>query len=159
MIYDLDLVNALKDVMVKRKMTLAVAESVTSGHLQAAVSAATEASSFFQGGITVYNLGQKTRHLNIEPISALSCDCVDLSVAEQMALEVNRLFVSNYGLATTGYASRVPEKDVHEIFAYYAIADGKKILRSGRISSAKPEGVEVQIDYANQALRILLDAL
>lgn len=81
MLYNQHILNAIKEVMVERKKTLSVAESVTAGHLQAAFSAATEASRFFQGGITVYNAGQKCRHLNIEPIYAMKEDCVSENVA------------------------------------------------------------------------------
>lgn len=154
--YDLDVVNEIMELMTKKKMTLAVAESVTSGHLQAALSAATTASSFFQGGITAYNLGQKTRHLNIEPISALEADCVDEFVAQQMAIEVNKLFLSNYGIATTGYASKVPEKDVNEIYLFYAFTEGNQVVASGRVDSTAAEGVDSQIFYAREILRLFL---
>lgn len=65
MLYNIDTLNKIKDFLIEGKQTLAVAESVTSGHLQAAFSAATLASKFFQGGITAYNIGQKSRHLFI----------------------------------------------------------------------------------------------
>ena len=81
MLYDENLVNTIKDILCQRKQTIAVAESVTAGHLQAALSSAVEASHFFQGGITAYNLGQKCRHLQVNPISAEGCNCVSEEVA------------------------------------------------------------------------------
>lgn len=69
-LYNMSAINSIRDYVLENKQTLAVAESVTSGHLQAAISVAENASSFFQGGITAYNLGQKCRHLNIEPLHA-----------------------------------------------------------------------------------------
>ncbi len=76
MLYDQDITNNIKDLLSTQKLTLSVAESVTAGHLQAAFSSTVEAAKFFQGGITAYNAGQKTKHLNIEPIAALEDDCV-----------------------------------------------------------------------------------
>lgn len=152
MLYDLKVIDEVRDIMVSMKKTVAVAESVTAGHLQAAFSAATEASLFFQGGITAYNLGQKCRHLNIEPILAGATDCVSQSIACDMALAASKLFCSEYGISITGYAKTVPEKGLNEIFAFYAISRDGKILHAEKLSSAKPEGVDVQIDYAAQVM-------
>ena len=41
MLYDQDIINNIKDLLAKEKLTLSVAESVTAGHLQAAFSSAT----------------------------------------------------------------------------------------------------------------------
>ncbi|MCW3120886.1 MAG: CinA family protein [Flavipsychrobacter sp.] len=70
---------------IKRKVTVAVAESVTSGFIQLLLSNAKNAQSFFQGGITAYNGAQKTRHLQIEPIYALDCNCVSQDISIEMA--------------------------------------------------------------------------
>lgn len=152
MLYNLDLLNGIKDAMVEKQMTLSVAESVTSGHLQAAFSAATEASRFFQGGITVYNAGQKCRHLNIEPIYALKEDCVSENVASQMALEVNKLFLSDIGIGITGYASVVPETGIHELYAFFAIARQNRVVLTKKIMSTKNDSVAAQLDYTQQVV-------
>jgi PncC family amidohydrolase len=152
MIYDLQIINAIKDHMVNKRLTLSVAESVTAGHLQAALSAADEASRFFQGGITAYNAGQKCRHLNIEPIYALQDNCVSEKVSCQMATEVNKLFISDYGIGITGYATKVPEVGVNDLFAFFAIASGNRILVAKKIATNKESSVDVQIDYTTQVL-------
>src|SRR5688500_8119093 len=92
--YNEKVVNEIGGYLLKQEFTIAAAESVTSGHLQAALSMGIDASSFLQGGITVYNAGQKTRHLNIEPVHAQKVNCVDARVAAQMAVEVNKMFLS-----------------------------------------------------------------
>jgi nicotinamide-nucleotide amidase len=57
------IVDKAGQLLMKKKNTIAVAESVTSGNIQAVLSLAKDATAFFQGGITVYNIGQKCRHL------------------------------------------------------------------------------------------------
>src|SRR5688572_31469658 len=104
MLYNEEAIENIKAILVDRELTLSVAESVTSGHLQAALSSAKDATKFFQGGITTYNAGQKCRHLNIEPISALENNCVTEKVACEMAAQVSRLFISDVGISSTGYA-------------------------------------------------------
>lgn len=49
--------KSIQKQLVNRKETLAVVESVTAGSLQAAFSLAENATEFFQGGLTVYNIG------------------------------------------------------------------------------------------------------
>ena len=158
MLYNENVVNTIKDILCQRKQTIAVAESVTAGHLQAALSSAIEASHFFQGGITTYNFGQKCRHLGVDPITAEGCDCVSEEVASTMALHVNTLFTSQYSIAITGYAAKMPEKELNELFAWYAIVFNNQVLRSERLSTAK-ERVEAQVDYTNQVLQKFLEAL
>lgn len=152
MLYDKKIIDNIKDILAEQKLTLSVAESVTAGHLQAAFSSATEASKFFQGGITAYNAGQKTKHLNIEPIAAMEDDCVTEKVACEMALQVNKLFISHYGIAITGYATKMPEKGLNELYAFFAIAKGNEIVLTKKIRSNKEDTVEAQVDYTSQVI-------
>ena len=152
MLYDEKIIEKIKTILVKRKLTLSVAESVTSGHLQAALSTAKDASKFFQGGITAYNAGQKCRHLNIEPIAALENNCVTEQVACEMATQVNKLFISDFGIAITGYAARLPEQGINDLFAFFAITQNQKILLSEKITTGEQEGIDAQIDFTNQVM-------
>jgi nicotinamide-nucleotide amidase len=157
--YDREVVERIKDILISRNETLAVAESVTAGHLQAAISSATNASKFFQGGMTVYNIGQKTRQLNVEPIHAESHNCVSDRTAVQMALTINKKFLSDYGISITGYASPMPEAGVDVLFAWFCIVHKNEIAVSRKISCDKTDSVEVQINYTNQVLRALEELL
>jgi nicotinamide-nucleotide amidase len=157
--YDLKRIGAIKDYMLKNKQTLSAAESVTSGHLQAALSLADGASDFFQGGITVYNLGQKTRHLDVDPIMALSCNCVSPETARQMTCHVTALFISNWGISITGYAAPVPELEIKDLFAFYAISFEGKIKAEGKLTSAKTNILDVQVGYTNAMLEAFANVL
>jgi nicotinamide-nucleotide amidase len=153
-----DIIQSISNILIERQQSIAVAESVTSGHLQVALSAAMDAVKFYQGGITAYNLGQKSRHLQVDPIHATACNCVSEQVAGEMALEVCGLFTSDWGLAITGYASKVPESN-NELFAYYAICYAGKILQSGKIEPPDGEPEQVQSFYAKELLTSLEAAL
>lgn len=157
--YNMEVISSVKDYMLHHRQTVAVAESVTSGHLQAALSLATEASGFFQGGITAYNLGQKSRHLRVNPIHATACDCVSEIVADEMALHAVTMFSSDWSIAITGYASPLPENGVHDLFAFYSIGFKNEIIRRGRIESEDNGAFKVQVYFANEVLRIFLESL
>lgn len=81
-----DIIQSIGNILIERQQSIAVAESVTSGHMQAALSTAPDAAKFYQGGITAYNLGQKSRHLHVEPIHATASNCVSDQVAHEMAM-------------------------------------------------------------------------
>lgn len=155
MIYNEETINLIKDILVNNEETIAVAESVTAGHLQAAFSLAIEAAKYFQGGITVYNLGQKARHLHIDPIMGNRVNCVAEKVAHTMAIEVSKLFSSDFGVAITGYASIVPECEKEGLFAYFALSYKHKIVLTERLTDTEKHPYEVQVCYTKQVIEKL----
>lgn len=157
--YDIELLNKIKDRLVQKQASLAVAESVTAGHLQAAFSAAMDASKFFQGGITTYNLGQKARHLKVDPVECERVSCVSQRIAESMALGVCNLFSSDYGIATTGFASIIEECKDEGLYAFVAFAASNKIVFTEKIKATETDPVEVQMYYANTVIKMLLSFL
>jgi len=151
--FDQELIDSIRNYLMKSKKTVAVAESVTSGNVQAAISLAKDASMFFQGGITTYNLGQKARHLLVEPTHAMECNCVSKKVSEEMALAVSKMFSSDYGLATTGFASKVPEAGIEKLYAFLSVAKNGKILGTHKVNAKEVDVKEVQDQYTNELLR------
>jgi nicotinamide mononucleotide (NMN) deamidase PncC len=87
-LFDKNLLIRIGKYLKRKEETLAVAESVTAGLVQYAFSNVPDATQFFQGGLTAYNVAQKFKHLQVEPIHALAVNCVSQLVAEQMALQV-----------------------------------------------------------------------
>jgi len=151
--FDLDLINNIRDLLIEKGQTVAVAESVTSGHLQVAFSLAEKASSYFQGGITAYNIGQKSRHLQIDPIHGQQVDCVSEKIAQQMADHVCYLFAADWGLGITGYATKVPEQGIHQLFAYYAISKNCQTMAHGKITvGEEADPMAVRYYFTNQLL-------
>jgi nicotinamide-nucleotide amidase len=143
--------------------TLAVAESLTAGNVQARVGAISGASNYLVGGITTYSLAQKVKHLGVDRAAAKRVNSVSAAVAEQMARGACVLFGSDIGAATTGYAEPSPENGVTDPFAWWAIAfrgaRGKFTLRHGRIECPGCSRVEAQEIVADAVLAELTDWL
>src|SRR5690606_2669144 len=156
--FDHKVIHKIRDYFLEKKETLSAAESVTSGLMQTALALAPDASRFYQGGITAYNLGQKYKHLSVEPISAENCNCVSQDVARQMALSVCGLFSSEWGIGITGYSIPVTESG-NKLFAFYSISYKNKIVLHKKITSTKEEIFEVQRGYVNAILKDLLKLL
>jgi len=84
--------------------TVSVAESLSGGLVCDSFVKTSGASKFFKGGVVTYSLESKHNLLNI-PIDLLKrTNCVSQQVSEMMAEQVAKLFVSDYGISTTGYA-------------------------------------------------------
>lgn len=144
--------------LLTRHETIAVAESVTGGLLQFALSSVENAAQLFQGGITAYNTAQKFKHLQVEPIHALNVNAVSQQVSDEMAIHVQQLFASSWGLGITGYASPVPESG-NKIFAHFSIAYGTKIMCSEKLDGKGEKPSDVQHYYTQIILTNLYDLL
>ena len=137
--------------LIARNQSIAVAESVTAGLMQYGFSTIKDSSSFFQGGITVYNVGQKVKHLHVEPIHAIKVNCVSGQVVTQMAVNVCQMFCSTWGIASAGYASPVPESGM-QIFAFYAIVKEGRMIFTDRITLPEGDPSDYQPAYALQII-------
>lgn len=154
----------LKALLLGRpRLTLAVAESLTCGRVQAQIGAISGASGFFLGGLTAYTLEQKVRHLGVNRVTAKRVNAVSAEVAEQMARGVCGLFGSDLGLATTGYAEPSLQDGVADPFAWWAVAHRRRgrfvAVRSGRIECPGEPRTETQAIVAEAALAELVEYL
>lgn len=146
--------------------TLGVAESVSSGRVQTRATAHTGSSEFFLGGITAYTLEGKVKHLGVNRREAEACNCVSALIAEQMARGACRLFGSDVGVATTGWAEPSPADGVEEPFAWWALVHlrGSTDLHveTGRVDAPHATRVDAQALIAdtlvNRLIRYLQNA-
>ena len=144
------LIRELKTLCLSQQpaLRLAVAESLTGGRVQAAITAVSGASGFFLGGITAYSVDQKVKILGVKRAAATKVNGVSAEVAAQMAQGAVRLFGADIAVATTGYAERATTQNVDEAFAYWAIAHRLSPRRwrilSGRVVCPELNRTEVQ---------------
>ena len=150
-LYNNDNLQEIGETLLANNETIAVAESVTSGAIQLGMSNIRNASHFFQGGITTYNLAQKFHHLQVEPDHARQVNCVSQQVAVEMAIHVARSFSANWGIAITGYAVPAAESG-NRVFAFYAICKNGEVTSTGEICPEQDEPLELQLYYANKVL-------
>jgi nicotinamide-nucleotide amidase len=140
----------LKSLMLRNPIcTLAVAESLTCGRVQAEIGSESGASSYFLGGVTAYTLEQKVDKLGVNRSHAESVKCVSAQVAAEMACGVCDLFESDIGIGTTGYAEPSPVDGIEFPLAYWAIASkirGKmSVVRQGLLEKDGIGRVQMQI--------------
>ncbi|MEJ8842580.1 nicotinamide-nucleotide amidohydrolase family protein [Lacibacter sp. H375] len=153
------ILQEIANILFREQYTIAVAESVTAGLLQAALASAENATIFFQGGITAYNARQKYQHLHVDVLHAVSCNCVSAFVASEMAVAVSKSFTSDLGIGITGYASPLPGHSMNPLYAFYAISFKYEIVKAGEILAEPDEPSQVQLKYVNSILLALRDTL
>ncbi|MBE4948859.1 CinA family protein [Chryseobacterium culicis] len=127
--------------------TISVAESVTSGCLQLAFSQMPNASMFYKGGMTAYSLSEKVRLLKVSRQEAEECDCVSENIAETMALNVAKLYESDWSIATTGYCTPTRNSG-YKIFAYFSFSYKGEIVLTKKLElHPKTQALNAQMYY------------
>ena len=154
----------LKRLILRRPaLTLAAAESLTAGQVQARIASVSGASDYFLGGVTAYSLAQKVKLLGVNRAHAQSVDCVSQRVAVEMAAGAAKLFGADLAVATTGYAEPAPEKKVRTPCAWWAIChrhrSGAAVVLSGLIEVPGADRVTVQARVADAVLAELVTYL
>lgn len=150
--------NVLKFIsesLINAGETVSMAESVTSGFLQFSFSQMKDASQFYKGGITAYTLDEKVNLLHIDEKQAEECDCVSMEIAQDLALNVARLYKTDWSIGVTGYATPV-EASNYQIFAYFAFSYKNEIIFSKRMSlHPRTQSVNAQMYYSEFILGCL----
>ncbi len=158
------ILKEIQRIMIKNKYTLSVAESITSGNLQAALGSISGASNYFKGGITAYSINEKVKILKVNFNEAKRTNCVSQKVANQMAIGVSKLFETSISLSTTGYAEKYKEENIKIPYAHYTIFSTIKnkngvVVKKGIISGGKKTRNKVQEFVTLKVLEELLEYL
>jgi nicotinamide-nucleotide amidase len=144
------IVQEIKELLLGAGKTVAAAESITAGHVQALLTSVPGASNVFRGGITAYQAPIKVELLGVDAALAERTDCVDEEIARQMAKGALKLFKSDYAIATCGYADR----EEGNPYAFFAVAQQPgTILHCERIELSGSR-VDVQQQTAQKALNV-----
>ncbi len=127
--------------------TVAIAEGVTSGCLQLAFSQMPNSSLFYKGGLTTYTMQEKVKLLKVDAHEAEECDCVSENIAETMALNVSKLFESDWAIATTGYCTPVRNSS-YKIYAFFSFAYKGEIVMTRKLElHPKTQALNAQLYY------------
>lgn len=113
-------VDFLAGLLVKRSISLSVAESCTGGAIADALTSVAGASSFFDGGVVTYTAHAKQVLLNIPGLLPPGCVAPQLSM--QMAKGIRETLGSELGLGITGaLGPSTPHPDIRVGEVYIAI--------------------------------------
>jgi len=109
--------------------TLATAESCTGGKVAERITSNSGASAYFKGGVVSYATETKIEVLQIDNALINKYSVVSVQVAEEMARNVQKLFKTDYAIATTGNAGPTKgDADVEVGTVCIAIATPTKVF-------------------------------
>jgi nicotinamide-nucleotide amidase len=154
----LDLSQQVGALLKEKGLSIAVAESLTSGNVQAALGGVSGSSAYYRGGLTAYTATAKAEILGIDRMLLSDTNCVHPHVARKMAEGVAEMFKANIGIGTTGYAEPDPDHDAPTPKVYWHIHFPTGPLR-GHEKLAGLSRLQVQKDVVQIVLRALLMAL
>ena len=115
------------DILTRRNLTLATAESCTGGTIASKFTAMAGASAYFLAGVVAYANSAKSNIIEVNSEDILRYGAVSESVARQMAEGVRRVAGADYAIATTGIAGPgggSAEKPVGTVWMAVATPEG-----------------------------------
>jgi PncC family amidohydrolase len=152
-----DLAAQVHAELLRRELTIAVAESVTGGDLCGILTAAPGASATVLGGVVSYATSVKQQVLGVPDEVVASHGVVSAQCAEAMAAGVRRLVGSDWALSTTGVAGPDSQegKPVGTVFVGIA---GPSLVRSVELSLSG-ERPDIRVQACAEAMKGLLHEL
>ena len=137
------IIGRIAHILTQKNQTLSLAESCTGGAIAENITAEAGASSFFLGSIIPYKTELKTKILGVPSSIIEEYSVVSIEVAESMASNCNKLFNTDYAIATTGIAG--PTK-----------GDGIDEVGTVCIAIATPTGiVSGKFNFGNDRFRVI----
>jgi nicotinamide-nucleotide amidase len=119
----------IADKLTSNNLTISFAESFTGGKISDTLVSVAGASSFFKGSLVCYSTASKVNNLNVDKDLIDKYSVVSKEVVESMALNVKKMFNSDYSLATTGNAGPTKGDSNKEIgTVYIGIATPEKVF-------------------------------
>ena len=115
--------------LTSNNLTISFAESFTGGKISDTLVSVAGASSFFKGSLVCYSTASKVNNLNVDKGLIDKYSVVSKEVVESMALNVKKMFNSDYSLATTGNAGPTKGDSNKEIgTVYIGLATPEKVF-------------------------------
>ena len=154
----MSILESLHDLCVSEGISVAVAESCTSGLIASKLTLKSGSSSFFKGGIIAYQNDIKIKILGVDEQTILQYTEVSTEVVKQMAEEVRKSFLADYSIATSGYAGPsggTSNNPIGTVFIAISSASGINIERF--IFSGDRQSIVNQA--SEKAVSLLYDAI
>ena len=152
------MLEGLHDLCVSKGISVAVAESCTSGLIASRLTFKSGSSSFFKGGVIAYQNNIKIKILGVEEQAILQYTAVSTEVVKQMAEGVRKSFLADYSIATSGYAGPTGGTNNNPIgTVFIAISSASGVDVEGFVFSGDRQDIVSQA--SEKSLSLLYDAI
>lgn len=136
---------AVGNLLRKKKLTLAAAESCTGGYLSHLITSVAGSSDYFLGSVVPYSNEIKMNQLDVSPATLEKFGAVSEETVKEMANQVRGKFNADIGVATSGIAGPgggTPEKPVGTVWIAYSDKD-QTVARKLQLSKDRLINIKV----------------
>jgi len=152
-------IQLLHKKLIKKRLTISVAESCTGGLLAHNLTKLANSSKYFQMGLTTYSNQAKIRILKvnkniINKYGAVSNECCKAMVQNLSKISKSKINVSITGIAGPGGASKIKPIGL----VYIGIQKGKKILIKENKFKSKNRN-SIQKSTVKEVIRIIFNLI
>jgi nicotinamide-nucleotide amidase len=159
--YDDDLLEEkVGKLLVKRKQTVAIAESCTGGKISELITSVAGSSLYFKGSVIAYSNEIKTGILGVREDIIEKYGAVSEAVVRAMAVNIRKIYNTNYAVASSGIAGPTggtPQKPVGT--TWICVASEDKIIAS-KYNLGKQRGrniLKASITALNMLRKLILN--
>jgi len=148
--------EGLADLLLKKRLTLSLAESCTGGMISSVITDIPGASGFFRGCAVTYSNDSKEKILNIPAGTLIAYGAVSAETAKAMAEGARELFAADIAGSATGIAGPdggSEQKPVGTVFT--AVTDGKRTECRGLLLNGSRD--EIRKGTAQNLIGMLRD--
>ena len=141
-------IQRLSQSLIKHGLSIAVAESATSGLAGYILSSLPGSSRYFLGGVIAYANDAKRTLLDV-PDSAFDKGAVSADVAGAMASNIRRLLNADIGIADTGIAGPGGATETKPVGLFYiaiSTQDGHEVIRECHFGADRDENRRAAVD-------------
>lgn len=120
--------KTIGDLLKKKKLTLAIAESCTGGIISERITDISGSSEYFKGGVVSYSNEAKENIILVQKDTLIKYGAVSSETAKEMALGVRKVMNTDIGISATGIAGPTGGTSDKPVgLTYIAIAIGDKV--------------------------------
>ena len=155
----MSLLDDLHHICIEKGVSIAVAESCTSGKIASKLTSLSGSSFYFKGGIVAYQNEIKINYLGVSQLDIDAKTEVSIEVVEQMAKSVLEKFNVDFSVATSGYAGPTggtvnnPIGTVFIAVASFGTAKVKRFVFSGDRQSIVSQATETAVELLYSAVK------
>jgi len=148
------LIKKVSDILIRKKKSLAIAESCTGGKIASLITSFPGSSLYFNGGIVAYNNSIKINQLGVDLVDLKKYSAVSDKVAIQMANKIRNKFSADLSISTTGYAGPDGNK-VGQVFIAFSNSE-KEYVKEFLFKGSRLDIIDESV---YQGLSILLSKI
>ena len=144
-------------ILVKKKLTLAVAESCTGGLISDRITNISGSSKFFKGGVIAYSNDIKTSFLNVPKTVIKKHGAVSGQVARSMAKGARKAMNADIAVSITGITGPTGGTKVKPVGLAYMAFSSEQKGSSRKVLLKKADRIELKNQFTQAVFKLISD--